>query len=50
MLQKGTLRPNSSVVVVSSLLDMTVRSEFIQEIAEEYEELRLDHVFLIINS
>jgi cobalamin-dependent methionine synthase I len=33
-----------SVVVVSNLLDKESRDDFIDEIREEYEEVREDHV------
>ncbi|KAG0238891.1 hypothetical protein BGW42_000052 [Actinomortierella wolfii] len=37
------LDASKSVVVVSNLLDEKVREEFIDEIGEEYEEIREDH-------
>lgn len=37
------LDASRSVLVVSSLLDSTLRGDFIDEIKEEYEELREDH-------
>ncbi|CAG0894648.1 unnamed protein product [Darwinula stevensoni] len=37
------LDASKSVVVCSSLLDQNVRDDFVEEIAEQYEEIREDH-------
>ena len=37
------LDASKSVVVASALLDESVKDEYIEEIAEEYEEIREEH-------